>query len=244
MNLPIRSVGSNDASALVLNLYEAAPTNSNYSWDNATVTVHEGCLKIRTVCQKKTNSTDNEVGNIEHFGGFGIAMPDFNPSQESEPIVGNFQGLLRASQAPVSASIRKGSFMEAQIALEWTPDSLTLSGWYQADAITGKSDGDDVDSWVDSSGNGNTLTQTQGGADPSYQTDELNSLPILRFDKDIFPGDNLLNADLGGDFEPGTGDFFIAMVAKFPTVSGNQYVMAKANKGVRGLNLLSIVLAL
>ena len=121
----------------------------------------------------------------------------------------------------------------------WTPSNLssgTLAGWYKADAITGKNDGDDVDSWVDSSGNSNTLTQTASGADPSYQTDEINSLPILRFDKDASPGDNLLSADLGGDFEPGTGDFFIAMVAKFPTSSGTQFIMNKAPSGTQGLN--------
>lgn len=122
----------------------------------------------------------------------------------------------------------------------WTPSNLssgTLAGWYKSDAITGKNDGDDIDSWVDSSGNSNTLTQTQAGADPSYQTDEINSLPVVRFDKDASPGDNLLNADLGGDFEPGTGNFFVAMVAKFPNSSGTQFVMAKADSGVQGLNM-------
>ncbi len=237
LNLPIRSVSSTDASALVLNLYEAAPANSKYTWDSQTVTVHEGCSKIRTVCQKKINGTDNAVNNIEHFGGFGIAMPEYNPTAESAPVVVGFQAIERSVTTPVSAVIRKAPFMDAVIVREWTPDSLTLSGWYQADAITGKSDGDDVDSWVDSSGNGNTLTQTQSGADPSYQTNEINSLPVLRFDKDVSPGDNLLNADLGGDFEPGAGDFFIAMVAKFTSSTSTQFLMTKATSGTRGLNL-------
>ncbi|MGB0141519.1 MAG: hypothetical protein ACPF8W_00445 [Luminiphilus sp.] len=120
----------------------------------------------------------------------------------------------------------------------WTPADLPagLAGWYKADAITGLSDGDPVDSWVDSSGNGNTLTQSTSGAKPTYETEELNSLPIVRFDKDASPGDNLFNADLGGDFEPGTGDFYIAMVAKFPS-SGTQFVMSKADSGVQGLNV-------
>lgn len=110
-----------------------------------------------------------------------------------------------------------------------------LAGWYKADAITGLTDGDAVASWVDSSGQGNTLTQSTSGAKPSYETNELNSLPVVRFDKDASPGDNLFSADLGGDFEPGTGDFYIAMVAKFPS-SGTQFIMAKANSGVQGLN--------
>jgi len=120
----------------------------------------------------------------------------------------------------------------------WTPSnqSATLSGWYKADAISGLSDGDAVASWVDSSGQGNTLTQSTTAAKPSYQTNELNSLPILRFDKDVKGGDNMLSADLGGDFEPGTGDFYIAMVASFPSV-GTQFVMSKADSGTEGLNV-------
>jgi hypothetical protein len=121
---------------------------------------------------------------------------------------------------------------------DWTPSFLpadNLAGWYKADAITGLSDGDAVASWVDSSGRGNTLTQSTSGAKPSYETNEVNSLPIVRFDKDASPGDNLFNADLGGDFEPGTGDFYIAMVAKFPS-SGTQFIMSKAN-GLAGLNV-------
>ena len=122
---------------------------------------------------------------------------------------------------------------------DWTPSFLpagNLAGWYKADAITGLSDGDAVASWVDSSGNSNTLTQSTSGAKPSYETNEVNSLPIVRFDKDASPGDNLFNADLGGDFEPGTGDFYVAMVAKFPS-SGTQFVMSKAASGTQGLNV-------
>jgi len=122
---------------------------------------------------------------------------------------------------------------------DWTPEELSSQtvGWYKADIITGKSDGDEVDSWTDSSGESNTLTQTQSGADPIYKTNIINSLPVLRFDKDVSPGDNLLSADLGGDFEPGTGDFYIAMVMKLPSATSTQFVMSKADSGVQGLNV-------
>ena len=122
---------------------------------------------------------------------------------------------------------------------DWTPEELSSQtvGWYKADIITGKSDGDEVDSWTDSSGESNTLTQTASGADPIYKTNIINSLPVLRFDKDVSPGDNLLSADLGGDFEPGTGDFYIAMVLKLPTGSAVQYLMSKAGSGTQGLNV-------
>jgi len=122
---------------------------------------------------------------------------------------------------------------------DWTPEELSSQtvGWYKADIITGKSDGDEVDSWTDSSGESNTLTQTQSGADPIYKTNIINSLPVLRFDKDVSPGDNLLSADLGGDFEPGTGDFYIAMVMKLPSATSTQFLMSKADSGTQGLNV-------
>ncbi len=122
---------------------------------------------------------------------------------------------------------------------DWTPSFLpsgNLSGWYKADAITGKSDGDAVDSWTDSSGRSNTLTQSTAGAQPSYETNEINTLPIVRFDKDASPGDNVFSADLGGDFEPGTGDFYLALVVKFVS-TGTQFIMSKADSGTQGLNM-------
>ncbi len=121
----------------------------------------------------------------------------------------------------------------------WTPENLPsghLSGWYKADSIKGVADGANLSSWGDSSARGNDLAQTNASAQPTFETDELYSRPIVRFDKDASPGDNLLLADLGGDFEPSTGDFYIAMVAKFPS-SGTQFVMTKADSGTQGLNL-------
>lgn len=67
---------------------------------------------------------------------------------------------------------------------QWTPLSVAgCVGWWKADAIVGLNDGDYVASWVDSSTAGNTATQS--GADslkPTYQTNELNALPVVRFD--------------------------------------------------------------
>lgn len=59
----------------------------------------------------------------------------------------------------------------------------TISGlylWVKADAITGKSDSDTVTQWDDSSGNGRHLTEATNP--PTYQTNELNGLPVVRFD--------------------------------------------------------------
>lgn len=58
-------------------------------------------------------------------------------------------------------------------------DIAGLVAWYKADAITGKNDGDPITQWDDSSGNARHLAN--GGA-PNYQTNEINGLPVVRFD--------------------------------------------------------------
>jgi hypothetical protein len=52
--------------------------------------------------------------------------------------------------------------------------------WLKADALS-LSDGDPVATWADSSGQNNDATQS-GSARPTYQTNELNGLPVVRFD--------------------------------------------------------------
>ena len=59
-------------------------------------------------------------------------------------------------------------------------EQLTPTAWYKADAITGKNDGDSVTSWLDSSGNGRTLT---GAAGATYKAAPFaNGLPMLLLD--------------------------------------------------------------
>jgi peptidoglycan hydrolase-like protein with peptidoglycan-binding domain len=54
--------------------------------------------------------------------------------------------------------------------------------WLKADAITGLSDGDPVNSWVDSSSNGIDATQTTSDYQPIYKTGIINTLPTVNFD--------------------------------------------------------------
>jgi len=62
----------------------------------------------------------------------------------------------------------------------WDPSQLaTLEAWYDADAITGVSNGSDIGTWTDSSGNGYTAS-SYGGA--IYTTNSQNGLPAIVFD--------------------------------------------------------------
>ena len=55
-------------------------------------------------------------------------------------------------------------------------------GWWSADEISGLEDGDPVGTWSDRSGQGNDLTQATAAKRPTYQTNEQNGLPVVRFD--------------------------------------------------------------
>ena len=56
-------------------------------------------------------------------------------------------------------------------------DIAGLWGWWKADAISG-SDGELIETWPDSSGNARDLTPGEA----TLETNELNGLPIMRFD--------------------------------------------------------------
>ncbi len=62
------------------------------------------------------------------------------------------------------------------------PDSIPgLALWLKADAITGVSDGQKISTWNDSSGNNRNFSQGTSSRQPTYETNELNGLPVIRF---------------------------------------------------------------
>lgn len=68
-------------------------------------------------------------------------------------------------------------------------DIAGLQLWLKADSLV-LSDGDPVGTWTDSSGNSNDATAS-GGSRPTYKTNILNGLPVVRFS-----GSNLLVSPL------------------------------------------------
>jgi len=96
--------------------------------------------------------------------------------------------------------------------VDWSPENLDsglLALWYKADSLSGK-DGSAIPAWSDSSGNGNNLAQAIDTRRPTLQTDELNSLPVVRFDG---LNDLVSNGDID-DLDVGTGDAWHAAVFK------------------------------
>jgi hypothetical protein len=55
--------------------------------------------------------------------------------------------------------------------------------WFKAEDLSSLSDGDNITSWIDASGNGNDLTQPNTSFTPVYKTSILNGFPAVRFEK-------------------------------------------------------------
>lgn len=64
------------------------------------------------------------------------------------------------------------------------PSSTVPVLWLDASKLTGLSDGQQVDTWFDSSGRGNNAVRTEGA--PLYRTSVLNGRPVVRFDTGSF----------------------------------------------------------
>lgn len=109
----------------------------------------------------------------------------------------------------------------------WTPsdlDSGTLTAWYKADSLS-LNDGDGVGSWTDSSGNGHTVAQLTGTRQPTFETNELNGLPVLRYDG---TNDILSDGDIA-DLDVGTGDIWLASVLKSTDDGAAQFFFEKGS---------------
>jgi hypothetical protein len=107
----------------------------------------------------------------------------------------------------------------------WTPSDIggsVVTAWYKADSISG-SDGDAVSSWSDSSGNSNTASQGTPQRQPTLQTNELNSLSVVRFDG----GNDILSDGDIAALDVGTGDIWLAAVFKSTDDSGAQFFFEK-----------------
>jgi hypothetical protein len=121
-----------------------------------------------------------------------------------------------------------------------------LAAWFDASAITGLNDGDGVVIWTDLSGNLNHASQVTAENRPTYQTNELNGKPVVRFDgvDDRFVlsaaipvSSSGLNYDgLGDEDYDGLGDDAYDTLVSEPTTGVTIYAVVKlTGSGVRTL---------
>lgn len=77
------------------------------------------------------------------------------------------------------------NMLSAQTGPGGVGDNTSNLFWLDANEITGFLDGDDLDTWVDVSGNGLDLTQPVANLTPEYRTGIINGYPVVRFNKTI-----------------------------------------------------------
>jgi hypothetical protein len=87
------------------------------------------------------------------------------------------------------------------------PQQQNLMLWLNAATITGLADGTNVATWSDGSGNGRNVSAA--GTPPTYRVNQMNGLPIVRFDGTDDELSTAGNFGLSGD-----PSFTVTLVAK------------------------------
>jgi hypothetical protein len=103
--------------------------------------------------------------------------------------------------------------------------TVDLQLWLVADEITGLADGDPLSTWADDSGNGRDATQS-GGKRPTYQTNEINGLPVVRFDG---VDDEMAIGSVIGSTSDWTA--FFVLRASSTSLNQVQYVLGASGSG-------------
>jgi len=110
---------------------------------------------------------------------------------------------------------RRGAFRASGSAELTYTTGLTI--WHKADAISA-SDGDEITSWVDSSGNQYNASQVTANVKPRYLANTINGLPSVAFDDtDFMYLSNVLSGFTAGEI------FTVLSVTNDPP-AGNQVV--------------------
>lgn len=133
------------------------------TWDGTTETMYVDGVSVGT----RTPTTPN-VQAANFIVGKTTADVDFQ---------GCIQNLLIANVALTAAQI--ASYQTGFTT--FTPPNTNAVVSYKANAITGVSSGSKLATWDDSSGNGNNATQTVSGNQPTYVTNAMSGLPVVRF---------------------------------------------------------------
>jgi hypothetical protein len=134
--------------------------------------------------------------------------------------------LTAATQVPLETAAAASS-ATLTITSGFSPTDIAgLETWLKADAISA-SDGDPVATWEDSHTSNKDAAQATSGSRPTYQTSEINGLPVVRFDgtDDFMTVAGIVNNDA-------TRTLFC--VVRLVALNSGDYVLAFAtNAGIR-----------
>jgi hypothetical protein len=172
-NLRLNGVNSLDdywfANDFVLSSLAVNPLDGNWhavivTWDGTTETMYLDGVSVGT-----RTPTAPAVQAANFVVGATTADVDFQ---------GLMQNLLIANVAFTPTEIAN---YQVGFNTFTPPQTPTPAVWFKADEITNVADGASVSTWTDLSGNGYNATQATSGKQPTYVTNAMSGLPVVRF---------------------------------------------------------------
>jgi len=159
-------------------------------------------------------------GDLTNGNGFGL----FNSLGFSNTNTGtNFAGMVNVAPSLLNYGNWQNKYVDLPVGY-WVEKAATadnpvesgISAWFKADSITGKAHNEELNTWVDSSGNG--ITGTKSGS-PKYREAGANGQPYVFFD-----GSAKFDIPFNAALNP--SEFTLFVVAKSTsTTNATQYVI-------------------
>lgn len=135
---------------------------------------------VDVIVTASASDSDGSIAQVEYFQGntsLGIDATSPYSVTWKNPTVGSYS--LTAVATDDLGLKTTSSVVNVAITL---PQLASLKVWLKADAITGTNNGDGIGTWIDSSGNANSATQTTVASRPIFLTNIFNGKPGVHFD--------------------------------------------------------------
>ena len=163
------------APSIVCDTLTATSSGSSFTSSSGTETVT--VTVADSSCGWSANTPNNDWITINTSSGTGNGSFTFTISNNTSTERTGSIVVTSGSAPSVSINITQAA---GQSETPWDPSQLaTLEAWYDADAITGVSNGSDIGTWTDSSGNGYTASSFGGAI---YTANSQNGLPAIVYD--------------------------------------------------------------
>ena len=169
-------------------------------------------------------------GDLTNGNGFGL----FNSLGFSNTNTGtNFAGMVNVAPSLLNYGNWQNKYVDLPVGY-WVEKAATadnpvesgISAWFKADAITGKAHNEELNTWVDSSGNG--ITGTKSGS-PRYREAGVNGQPYVYFD-----GSAKFDIPFNAALNPSEFTLFVVANSVNASAGNDQYIMSTREGSDKG----------
>ncbi len=164
-----RTLASNEVAAL----YSSSVIAPSVAPTNLTATA-VGNAKVQLIWSEGSLATSYNLKRALVSGGPYVTITNIAATIFTDTTVANNKTYYYVV-SPVNAQGEGSNSAQASV------NTSALAVWFKADAITGLASGAGVSSWTDLTGNGFNAIQTLTANQPTYVTNAMNGLPVVRF---------------------------------------------------------------